>query len=62
MYHQERGLDEHLVLGGASFIYKLYKVGDRMEPCGTLACIPLNADISPSTETLNFQFERNKIN
>jgi hypothetical protein len=28
------------------------------EPCGTSACISLGVDISPSTETLNFLWER----
>jgi hypothetical protein len=32
----------------------LYNVGDRMEPCGTPACISLVVDISPLTKTLNF--------
>jgi hypothetical protein len=31
---------------GVSFMYKLYNVGDRMEPCGTPACISLGIDIS----------------
>jgi hypothetical protein len=41
-------------------MYKLYKVGDRMEPCGTPACMYLCVDILPSTETLNFRCERNE--
>jgi hypothetical protein len=40
-------------------MYKLYRVGDRTEPCGTPAYIDLGVDISPSTETLNFLCERN---
>jgi hypothetical protein len=43
--------------GGASFIYVLYRVGDRTETRGTPACISLGADISPSTQALNFLFE-----
>jgi hypothetical protein len=39
---------------GVSFIYTLYNVGDRTEPCGIPACMSLSVDISPSTETLNF--------
>jgi hypothetical protein len=34
-------------------MYKLYRVGDRTELCGTPACMYLGMDISPSTETLN---------
>jgi hypothetical protein len=34
---------------------------DSAEPCGTSACISLGGDISPSTETLNFLFERNEL-
>jgi hypothetical protein len=30
-------------------------VGDRSEPCGTLACIPFGVNISPSTD-LRFFF------
>jgi hypothetical protein len=33
-------------------MYKLYSVGVRSEPCGTLACMYLDVDISPSTDTL----------
>jgi hypothetical protein len=36
-------------------------VRDRTEPCGTLACISLCIDISPSTETLNFLIERKEL-
>jgi hypothetical protein len=39
---------------GVSFMYRLYNVGDRTEPCGTPACISLGVYSSPSTETLNF--------
>jgi hypothetical protein len=42
-------------------MYKLYRVRDRTEPCGTLAFIYLGVDISPSTETLNFRCERKEI-
>jgi hypothetical protein len=41
-------------------MYKLYRVRDRTKPCGTLACMYLGVDISPSTETLNFLYERNE--
>jgi hypothetical protein len=49
------------VFGGASFIYVLYKVGDRTEPRGTPARISLGVDISPSTETLNLHYERKEL-
>jgi hypothetical protein len=39
-------------------MYKLYRVGDRTEPCGTLACMYLGVYISPSPDTLNFRCER----
>jgi hypothetical protein len=32
-----------------SFIYKLYSVGTRTEPCGTHASISLDVDSSPTT-------------
>jgi hypothetical protein len=44
-----------------SFMYKLYSVGDRTEPCGTPAFKSLGIDILPSTETLNFLCERNEL-
>jgi hypothetical protein len=34
---------------------------DRTEPCGTPALIIFGADISPSTETENFLFERKEL-
>jgi hypothetical protein len=43
---------------GASFIYILNRVGDKIEHFGTPACISLGVDISPSTETLNLHCER----
>jgi hypothetical protein len=46
---------------GVSFIYKLYRVGDRTEPCGTPACMYLGVEFSPSTDTLNFRWERNEL-
>jgi len=46
---------------GAPFIYKLYRVGARMEPCGTSACISLGVESSPYTETLNFLLVRNEL-
>jgi hypothetical protein len=42
-------------------MYKLYRVGDRTEPCGTPACMYLGVDISPSIETLNFHCERKEL-
>jgi hypothetical protein len=42
-------------------MYKLYDVGDRMEHCGTPACLCLVEDISLSTETLNFHTVRNEL-
>jgi hypothetical protein len=42
-------------------MYKLYRVGDRTEPCGTPACMHFGLDILPSTETLNFRCERMKL-
>jgi hypothetical protein len=42
-------------------MYKLYRVEDRMEPCGTPACMYLGVDISPPTETLKFLCERNEL-
>jgi hypothetical protein len=53
------------VVWGVSFMYKLQSVGGWTEPCGTPAFIFLGVDISPSTETLNFLFEKkltNKLN
>lgn len=44
-------------LWGASVLYKLCRIGDRVESCGTPVCITLVADILPSTKTLNFLFE-----
>jgi hypothetical protein len=46
---------------GASFIYMLYKVGDRTEPWGTPARISLGVDILPSTGTLNLRCGRKEI-
>jgi hypothetical protein len=48
-------------LGGIIYIYILYRLGDRTETCGSRACISLGVDISPSTETLNFLFERKEL-
>jgi hypothetical protein len=42
-------------------IYKLYRLGDRRERCGTPAYISRGVDISPSTEFLNILFERNEL-
>jgi hypothetical protein len=42
-------------------MYKLYSIGDRTEPWGTLACISIRVGISPSTWTLNFPLERNEL-
>jgi hypothetical protein len=38
---------------GVSFIYKMYRVGDRTETCGTPACISLRVESSQSIENLN---------
>jgi hypothetical protein len=46
---------------GGSFIYKSYRVGCRAEPYGTVACILLVIDISPSTQIPNFMSERNEL-
>jgi hypothetical protein len=46
---------------GISLMYKLYRVGDRTEPCDIRACMYLGVDISPSTETLKFLCERNEL-
>jgi hypothetical protein len=43
---------------GASFMYKVNRLGDKTEHCGTLACISLGLDISPSIKTLNLRCER----
>jgi hypothetical protein len=59
--HLQRELSLHSKLGGIINVQVLYRVGDRKEPCGTLACISLGVDISPSTETLNFCCERNDL-
>jgi hypothetical protein len=37
-----------------TYMYTMYNVGDRKEPCGTPVYIFLGLGISPSTETLNF--------
>jgi hypothetical protein len=37
----------------ASFMYKLYSIGTRMEPCGTPNAFYLGEKSSPSTEILN---------
>jgi hypothetical protein len=42
-------------------MYKLYSVGDGTEPCGTPACMYLVADISFSTETLEFLCEGSEL-
>jgi hypothetical protein len=47
------------VFGG--IIYILYNVGNRPEPCGTLAYISLGVEILPSTETLNFLWEQKEL-
>jgi hypothetical protein len=46
---------------GASFMYRLYKMGDRTLRCGTPACIFLGEEISPSTEALNLLSERKEL-
>jgi hypothetical protein len=49
------------VVRGITFIYKLYRVGVRTEPCGTPACISQHVDISPSAVTLNGLLEGNEL-
>jgi len=46
---------------GASFVYKLYRVGTRTEPCGTPACISLGVDNAPSSETVIFLLVKNEL-
>jgi hypothetical protein len=40
---------------------RLYRVGEREEPCSTPACMLLDLDISLSTENLNFHCKRNEL-
>jgi hypothetical protein len=42
-------------------MYRLYRIGDRTEPCGTPACISRSVDSSSSTITLNFLLEKNEL-
>jgi hypothetical protein len=42
-------------------IIYMCSVGDKTEPCGTLACISLGINISPSTEILNFLLEGKEL-
>jgi hypothetical protein len=44
-----------------SIMYLPQKVGDRTESCGTPICISFGADISSSTGTLNFLYERREL-
>jgi hypothetical protein len=46
---------------GVSFMYILYNVGDRTEPCGTPDCIFLGVNMSPPIEALNFLSERKEL-
>lgn len=41
----------------ASFIQRLYRVGDKEEPWGITACIYIGVDIRLSMEALNFLWE-----
>jgi len=41
-------------VSGISFIYRLYRLGARTEPCGTPACVFRGVGSSPSTATLKF--------
>ena len=41
---------------------QMYKAENRTEPCGTSACIPLDADISPSAQSPNYKFQRKELN
>jgi hypothetical protein len=54
---QQRGLIGTLGLGRVSFMYKLYNVGARTEPCGT----HLGVDNSFFTETANFLLDRYEL-
>jgi hypothetical protein len=57
-----RDLDGHHVLERIIYMCILYNMGGRLEPCGTPACISVGVDISlPSTETLNFLWERKEL-
>jgi hypothetical protein len=49
------------IVWGVSLINRLYRVGDRTEPCGTPTFIHLGVDILPSTETPNFRCNRNEL-
>jgi hypothetical protein len=42
--------------GGIVYIQTV-QCGGQTEPCGTAACISLGANISPSTQTLNFPYK-----
>jgi hypothetical protein len=57
--HQQRDLDRHQVFRAYN-LYILYNV-DRTENCGTLACMSLGVDNAPSTETLNFLWQRKEL-
>lgn len=50
----------HVVYGGVIYM-QMYKAENRTEPCGTSACIPLDADISPSAQSSNFKFQRKEL-
>jgi hypothetical protein len=39
----------------------MYRVGARMELCGTSACTSRGVDMSHSTVILNFMFESNEL-
>jgi hypothetical protein len=50
----------HVVFGGVIFM-QIYKAKNRTEPCGTSACIPLDADTSPSAQPPNLKFQRKEL-
>jgi hypothetical protein len=57
--HQQRDLDRHHVFRAYN-LYILYNA-NRTEHCGTLACMSPGVDIPPSTETLNFLWQRKEL-
>ena len=49
-----------MVFGGVIYM-QMYKAENRKEPRGTSACIPLDADISPSAQSPNYKFQRKEL-
>jgi len=48
-------------LGFGTDVYKLFSVEARTESCGNPASVYLGLDIFPSTETLNFLWDRYEL-